>query len=102
MAAGESLSFVSFFETDVTDSFISCSMLKSARLEGPAGSAPSRREASRPQHKAQRTGLANLLRKGRRGPRRAGNSDSFDFSMFIALIRSTKKEIGRASCRERV
>src|SRR5260221_11639175 len=91
MAAGESLSFVSFFETDVTDSFISCSMLKSARLEGPAGSAPSRREARTPLHKASRTGLANLLRKGPSGQRRAGSSDSLHFSMFIAFIRSTEQ-----------
>jgi len=30
IAAGESASRVSFFETEVTDSFINCSMLKSA------------------------------------------------------------------------
>jgi hypothetical protein len=38
IAVGESLSLVSFLETDVTDSFMSCSMLKSAnaRAEGSA------------------------------------------------------------------
>ena len=34
LTAGESLSFVSFFATDVTDSLSNCSMLRSARWPG--------------------------------------------------------------------